>query len=199
MVCSECGKAASGNFCSHCGMPLVEVVNADHEAHYETLIRQPEVREKIAACAARAGKSTDPTKYLQICDKVLELMGSAPVCSVAALMVPVASRLGLSTGKSEKRIITAPVGRVIVAVLCAMAQQGRAIRAVHQGENGLVIEAEIAADLWTWQGEMAIGITRLAQGTEVEASVKIHGQWIDWGKSSRCLRQLFEDLNQLLR
>jgi hypothetical protein len=44
-------------------------------------------------------------------------------------------------------------------------------------------------------GDLIIAVARHTGGTLVEARTDIQGQLYDWGKSTRCLEQLFGELN----
>ena len=113
-------------------------------------------------------------------------------------MVPIYSRLGIRTGKSRSAVVAAPVGKGLVAAVCSLARYGRSLKRVHQGEDGCVLEAVLPSDIWSWEGEVVVSVRRDRAGTQVEAATKIQGQLFDWGKSRRCLDQLFEDVESLL-
>ncbi len=202
MYCSNCGEKASGNFCSRCGArlaqaetaPAVAAAPADwqHEARYDVLMQVPEVRERLARAAAGARKVVSGEKYLELYDKV---MGTkVPLKTVAEVLVPLYSNWGVATGKTRSDLVPAPVGRVLVATLCALARGGRTVKQVRQCDDGCVVEATLPSDLFSLEGELVVSVRRDAGGTRVEAATKIPGQFFDWGKSNRCLGRLFDDL-----
>jgi hypothetical protein len=106
--------------------------------------------------------------------------------------------MGINTGKSRRQVLARPAGTTVVAALCSLARHGRALQQVHQGEDGCVLEATLPSDLWSFGSDLVISIKRVPGGTEVEAATNILGQLFDWGKSKRCLNQLFEDLETLV-
>ncbi len=55
--------------------------------------------------------------------------------------------------------------------------------------------AELPSDLFALEGDLVIGVVRQSNGTRVDAHTDIRGQIYDWGKSTRCLAQLFEELS----
>ena len=80
MFCSQCGAKAAGKFCSSCGAPLLAIVpgpNADdHDPQppidwkdlvdYETLLRVPEVRDRIAKSGAQSKKRMTGEEFLDM-------------------------------------------------------------------------------------------------------------------------------------
>jgi hypothetical protein len=42
-------------------------------------------------------------------------------------------------------------------------------------------------------GSLAIAVRRYGSGTAVDAATHIPGQLFDWGKSSRCLEQIWSE------
>jgi hypothetical protein len=204
MFCSECGKAATGKFCCHCGaslasgIPAVNIVEAvividwERETSYETLMRDAEVRQAIDAHARLAKKRMSADQFLALADKLIPQPVSME--GIAAIAKPIAMKLGLRTGKSLTAEIEAPVARVIVRALCSLARQGQSLRDVHQNNDGVAIEAELPSDMFATAGSLHVDLRRHGPRTRVEASTNIDGQWIDWGKSNRALEQLFGDL-----
>lgn len=202
MYCSNCGEKASGNFCASCGArlatadgkPANAVVPLDwsQEVRYETLVQIPEVRDRIAREATGAKKSLTGEQYLELFDKAFS--PAVSLKKVAEIAQPLYASWGIQTGKTRLGIMPAPVGKVIVAVLCSLARTGRTIKHVTQAEDGCVLEATMPSDLFSLEGEEVISIRRTAEGTRVEAATKIPGQLYDWGKCNRCLSKLFEEL-----
>lgn len=206
MFCSECGKSASGKFCCHCGTPLsagsaaAEIVEAaividwDREVSYETLMRDAEVRKAIDAHAKLAKKRMSAEQFLALADKLVPQPVSME--GLAAIAQPLALKLGLRTGKELTGQVDAPLARVIVRALCSLARQGQGLRNVVQGEQGCSLEAELPSDLFSAAGSLHVSLWREGMRTGVAASTNIDGQWMDWGKSRRCLDQLLSDLKQ---
>jgi hypothetical protein len=202
MFCSNCGKAASGNFCAACGSKLatpaaeevLTVIPADwsHEVRYEFLTQLPEVRDRITRASAGARKGITGEQYLKLFDKAFS--PAVPLASVIEIVTPLYASWGIQTGKTRSGLVPAPVGRVIVDVLCSLAHANRTVKRVSQAEDGCVLEAMLPSDLFSLEGELVISIRRVPDGTRIEAATKIPGQLYDWGKSNRCLSKLFEEL-----
>ncbi|REK09830.1 MAG: hypothetical protein DWQ37_17095 [Planctomycetota bacterium] len=208
MFCSECGKSAQGKFCCHCGSPLVVAatllqpgestpvaIDWDHEVRYELLMRDPQVRAAVDAHARQAPKRMSAEQFLALADKLVPQPVSME--GMAAIAQPLWAKLGVRTGKNLTAQLEAPVARVIVRALCSLAHRGQPLRDVSQGEHGVSLEAELPSDLWSMAGSLHVSLWRSRRGTGVSASTKIDGQWIDWGKSRRCLEQLIHDLRQI--
>jgi len=203
MFCSSCGKEANGNFCCHCGQPLekteeilevlpVVAVDWSQETRYETLIHIPEIRDLLAQSASNARKGITGEQFLALYDKVF----SPPVSAkkVAEIVSPLYASWGIETGKRQAGHLPAPPGRVLVAVLCSLAQHGREIKKVHQCSDGCILHAALPSDLFSLEGELIVTVRRQGHGTHVEAATRIPGQLFDWGKSQRCLHKLFQEL-----
>jgi len=200
MYCSSCGVEAEGGFCWKCGAPLHsggEAGAATHwseECRYELLLREPEVRELIAGSAGSAPKRMSGEAFLDLCDKVLAPLTGVSLSTVAAIVAPIAGRLGIKTGKTLSEYVDLPVGAAIVAAVCSLARHGCELRAVHQGEDGCALEATVPSDLWSFEGTLLVTVAREGDGVFVEAGTTIPGQMFDWGKSKRYLAALFEDI-----
>lgn len=221
MYCSECGQQAFGKFCSHCGTrlqaagqpgdaaPPLRVIDGsmpaqaaaaepsgdwERELRYEALLALPHVRDAINRHASLARKSLSGEEFLQLCEKVMP--SGVPLDKVALLAQPLYAKLGIATGKQRQGQILAPVGRVMLRMLCSLARRGQNLRLVRQADDGCFFEAVLPSDVLSFEGELMIGVRQLAGGTEVNAATQIKGQFFDWGKSQRCLDNLFADLHQ---
>ncbi len=200
-LCSNCGASASGNFCASCGAKLDATeaaantpTNWQDEVRYDSILQAPEARDLIVRYAAQAEKGFSAEQFLGACDLAFVPLTSVSLSTVAAIVVPLYSRLGIRTGATRNEIIPSPVGSVIVAVLCSLARHHQAVKQVHQGKDGCVLEAVLPSSILSWKGELIISVRRDHDTTRVEAATKIPGQLYDWGKSKRCLNDLFTDL-----
>jgi hypothetical protein len=220
MYCSECGQKASGKYCSHCGHRLLAEfanepsstilrldeshlvpdpsdpfsTNWDHEVRYEALLRVPIVRDTINRHASMARQSLSGEDFLKLCDKVMPV--GVPLDKVATFIQPLYAKLGVSTGKQRNGRVSAPVGRVMLRMLCSLARRGQKLRIVNQADDGCCFEAMLPSDMFALEGDLLVGVRRFDGATEVTAATKIPGQFFDWGKSSRCLDTLFADLER---
>lgn len=166
----------------------------DQEVRYEQLLRVPHVREKISRHASLAKKKMSGEDFLRIYDKVMP--AGVPLEKVATLIQPLYARLGIVTGKQRVGRFVAPVGRVMVRLLCSLARNGQTLRVVNQADDGCCFEAVLPSDLFALEGDLLLGVRRIAGATEVSAATQIKGTWFDWGKSNRCLDVLFADLER---
>jgi hypothetical protein len=202
MYCSNCGAEASGNFCARCGKPLAGSANHSaapaqtydwaHETSYRALIGRPIVRDLLAQASARAKASMSGEEFL---DKFL--FKGVPVAEpIVGMIVPLYEQLGAKTGKKRAEHIELPVGRAVVAALCALASRGQHLKDVRQADNGCLITAEIPSDIWSWAGELRIAISADGDGTRIEAETYVPGQMFDWGKSKRVINQLYDGVHR---
>ncbi len=176
----------------------VEIRSADpdwsHEVRYEVLRKHLAVQKLIAHHAAMAPTRISGEKFLQIC---APLTGGVALDKVATVSQSLYSSMGIATGQSRSASIPRPVGSALVALLCSMARQGLTLKQVDQASDGCVIQAELPSDLWSLAGSLVITVQRAGQETTIEATTRIGGQWMDWGKSRRCLDRLFSDVETL--
>ena len=207
MFCSECGKQATGKFCWNCGAALHDgggdrpapaaaaptPVPADwrNEVDYETLIRNPEVRDLLARQKPAAARLTGE----KFADSFGEILKS-PVSlgPVMDIMQDVYGRMGVHTGKTRAERYRQPVGRVIVSALCALAGGGHKVQDVRQASDGCMLICEIPSDMFSLTGQLLVTIQKEPGGASVHADTRIEGQLFDWGKSNRCLDQLFDGI-----
>jgi hypothetical protein len=202
MFCSECGQPAQGKFCSHCGTPLasviavVETTNWETEHRYEVLMRVPDFRATVERHAAMAKKGMTGEEFLQLASKFMT--HGVPMDKVAALAQPLYAKWGIGTGKERVEAIDAPVGRVMLRVLCSLARHGQSLRGVKQGTDGCLFEAVLPSDFFSFEGDLLVTVRRPQNDgdakTRVSAATKIKGQLYDWGKSRKCLDELFANL-----
>src|SRR5262249_19512019 len=113
---------------------------------------------------------------------------------IAPMVQRLYAKWGIGIDKQRREEIDAPVGRVILRLLCSLARRGRALRTVQQAGDGCVFEAVLPSDLFSLRGVLVVPVRRHEAKTDVTAATKIAGQYFDWGKSRRCLTELFGDL-----
>ncbi|MGH7229908.1 MAG: zinc ribbon domain-containing protein [Nitrospiraceae bacterium] len=213
MFCSDCGAEASGNFCWKCGAKLYQVgqakspsptgvdpshpvvVDWSNEVRYKILIAYPEVRDLLARQTSFAKKPISGEDFLASVDKVIEF--GVSVEQIARIAQPLATRLGIKTGKVRTEVFSLPPGRVIVGVLCSMARRGQSLHSVDQAQDGCAFEAAIPSDMWSFEGSLFVTVRRQKADTSVEAATRIPGQLFDWGKSQSILNDLFSDLPKI--
>jgi hypothetical protein len=53
---------------------------------------------------------------------------------------------------------------------------------------------EIPSDMFSLTGQLLVTIQKEPGGASVHADTRIEGQLFDWGKSTRCLDQLFDGI-----
>ena len=209
MFCSKCGAEASGNFCWKCGSKLHQgkggsssptvaqlaqpaPVDWANEIRYEILVGYPDVRNLLTRQASLAKKPISGENFLASVDRLITL--GVSVEEIARIAQPLATRLGIKTGKVRREIFSLPPGRVIVSVLCSMARHGQSLRDIEQAQDGCTFEAAVPSDMWSFEGALVVTVRRQDAGTAVEAATRIHGQLFDWGKSHSILNDLFREI-----
>jgi len=104
--------------------------------------------------------------------------------------------LGVRTGKTRARTIDHPVGYSILGTLCFLGSKAMPISDVADAEGHCLIQAILPSSALSWEGRVMVSIEAAEGGSFVEASTKIPGQLMDWGRSTRLLRDLFEDVDR---
>lgn len=216
MFCSQCGAhcQADDRFCSSCGAPLqTSVPSPQPEAapsspadwsnivDYRVLTAIPEVHDRIAHATAQASAPISAADFLAIADKALVPLVSStvPTASIMQLVQPIYERMGIQTEKTRTEEVPWPAGRVIVAALCSCARRGMTVAAVHQGTDGVVIEATLPSSALALKSTLVATIARSSSATRLQAVAATKGQLYDWGRSKRTLQTLFEDVEALAR
>jgi len=203
--CSNCGAKVSGNFCSECGASLKSSDNSgitskqysnwDKTTSYEELLSIQSVRDLIAHHATLSKRSMSGEEFLKSCDIAFVPLTGVSLSMIGSIVQPIYAKLGMKTGKTRSASFNNPPGKILVALLCSLARNGRKVCRVQQGQDGCVIEAIIPSDLWSWEGNLVVSVQSKGDDTYVEAATVIKGQLYDWGKSNRCLEELFSDLS----
>jgi hypothetical protein len=203
MFCSECGKESAGKFCWNCGAPLhagggtqpVPISPSvreewQNDIDYEKLISNPAVRDLLAKQKPAAVRMTGE-EFAESFGKIVK----SPVSlgPVMAIMHDFSARF-VHTGKTRSEHYRRPVGRVIVSALCALAKGGYKVQGVSQASDGCMMICEIPSDMFSFAGQLLVTIQREPEGASVHANTRIEGQLFDWGKSNRCLNQLFNGI-----
>jgi len=203
--CSNCGAKVSGNFCSECGASLKSSDNSgitskqysnwDKTTSYEELLSIQSVRDLIAHHATLSKRSMSGEEFLKSCDIAFVPLTGVSLSMIGSIVQPIYAKLGMKTGKTRSASFNKPPGKILVALLYSLARNGRKVCRVQQGQDGCVIEAIIPSDLWSWEGNLVVSVQSKGDDTYVEAATVIKGQLYDWGKSNRCLEELFSDLS----
>jgi hypothetical protein len=202
MYCSECGAKVDGKYCSACGAKLSEaepidtvlMIDWSNTVEYETLFSIPEVRQLISQSAAQSKRRMTGEEFLDLCDKLTGKMAVIPMATIAHFAQSLHTKLGVKTGKSQSRFIARPAGEVLVALLGSLARHGRQVRHAQQSPDGCIITASLPSDLFALEGDLIVAVARRPGGAQVDAHTDIKGHIFDWGKSRRCLEELFAEL-----
>jgi hypothetical protein len=198
MYCGECGERGEGKYCTHCGSKIVAggtvaaTADWDHEVRYEAILAFPGVREAIDRSTRGSKRRVSGEQFLALAEALVPV----PLEKLAGVIQPLYASMGVKTGKERKAQVSATVARVVVRTLCSFAARGESLRGVTQHDDGCEIEATLPSDLWALEGSLIVNVRRDGAHSRVEARTVIPGQMFDWGKSTKRLERLVEDLNQ---
>ena len=218
MYCIHCGAEGAATFCARCGRPQHDDKSLKTNPHglpgeavdrepsqrdpegqdmlgwtrsiqYETVLASPEARRRIAAAGRGASKGVTGDDLLAIFDAVSPIGFSLEKLTHAIL--PIYDRLGIKTDREVHKIFNAPPGRVMLAVICALAAKALAIADVCQDATRCSFSAAIPAGLITNRGKLHVLMSVEEQGIRVSIAATISGQWYDFGKSQGLIDEMF--------
>jgi hypothetical protein len=209
MFCTECGKKSAGKFCWNCGTALhlndgtppssftatPPSVHTDwrNEINYEALLRNAEVRELLAKEQPAKARMTGE-QFIGLFEQIVK--SPISLVSVMTITQEVSSRLGIQTGKTQAERYRRPIGGIIVSALRALARSGYKVQEVRQATDGCLLICSIPSDMFSLAGKLLITFRQEPDGASVHADTQIEGQLYDWGKSKRCLEQLFTGIDE---
>ncbi|MBS1643916.1 MAG: zinc ribbon domain-containing protein [Bacteroidetes bacterium] len=203
MFCSQCGKEASGNFCAHCGAALQTGTPAhqatkpwQEEKTIPELLANSEVRTLVRHFAAKAKKHLDAGDYFSTIDKIFK-PGGISFKAIADVAVPIFGKLGIHTDHALTKVLALSLHEAILRGMCVLAQKGWPIAKIDLAENGIVINATIPSDLFTWTTDLWIHIEGEQQQARISLSTSIKGQLYDWGKSKRAMNRILDEMGTI--
>ena len=150
---------------------------------YEALLQVQGVKDLLARQI--------PATSLMTGEQFLSLFGKV-VSTSGVLAADLYSRMGINTSKMRSQHLSRPCGKVLVAVLCHLAQANLQIQTVQQARDACILICTIPSDMLSFKGELIVTVTKKGTGTQLEAATKIPGQKYDWGKGKKILERLFE-------
>lgn len=220
MYCIHCGASGAHKFCARCGAAqtvgerreqvldsprnsfqensdiiVAEILWTD-TLQYEIILRQPEARARIAACASEAAQGVTGDDVLAVFDSVSTIGFSLEKLTKAIL--PIYDKLGIKTSRETQVRFAAPPGRVLLAVLCALAAKGFKIEEVEQSPQACRLFAKIPMGFITNSGHLRIMLSECEGGVHAVVSASISGQWYDWGKSQALIDAICAKISQAL-
>lgn len=167
------------------------------DSKYEAVLKKPEVRLLIQQFARQSSASISAEEFLKLADFAFKPVAGVSLVQITQIVVPIAQKLGIQTGKSSTHSFAMPATEVIVKLLCSLAKNGYALQTVEKGSNGLVLLAKLSSDFWTFGGDILITLEDQDSNTLVSIDVKIKGQLYDWGKSKSVIDKITGDINNI--
>lgn len=207
MFCANCGAPVSGNFCSVCGykiaQPTIVETPPDSASPGDLLTRLKDVlnseqtRNLIAMYAKQSPKAISADDILKVFDLAFQPLAGVSVQKLTDVMVPIAQRIGIKTGKSSSEVYPVPITELLLKTLCSIAKNGYELKETQLTSDGIVLVCEIKSDIWTWGGNLMITLKEIDKTTNVIIDVEIKGQLYDWGKSNSIIQHIKSDLTTI--
>lgn len=173
------------------------------EHRLDVLVSFDYVRFRIQQAAQSAKKPMSAEDFISAAAKPVSIVTGLPMSGTLMnaggfLSQQLAKSLGIKVQRSRTQLYAHPVGAVLVAVLCALADSASPVRRVLQGEDGCVLEAKLLSNWLTWEGTITVAVAGDSAATRVEVGINV-GQAFDWGRSNRMISTMLEEINRDLQ
>lgn len=202
MECAHCGNLVTGPYCSNCGQKMdnktidsIPIQNRNwlEETNYGAIINYSEVQDLIRIHAEGARSRLDVSKFMKLVDLIQQQLSGFSGEGIIKFF----KKSGLGTGKSFETILTIPLSKAIVKVYCALAKNGYPLKETQNSKDGLIIIAELPADIRIHGGTIRILIEKNDSNSRIEVKVRVEGQLIDWGKSKSVIKKIVADIEMI--
>jgi hypothetical protein len=161
---------------------------------YRQVADDPRCQEIVKWAAAGAETGMSGEEFLDIAAKVVAV--PLPLGAIGSGLSRAYGALGVRTGKTRGHRLDQPFGYSILATLCFLGSRAMPIAGIADAEGHCLVQAILPSNALSWKGRVMVGIQAADGGSLVEATTKIPGQMMDWGRSTRLLRDLFEDIDR---
>lgn len=170
----------------------MSTINVSDVTSVRQLLEHPRCVARIRRALDNATRPTSADEFLMLAPWEARLAGTvAPALG---------KKLGLQSRTEHTAAVSNRYGRVLLGVLCAIAEQG--ISLTHLEERA---EAEdclfggtVPSSAASYEGELFVHVTGRSGDYSVEASVTFMGQKFAWGRGKRILKRLFQDIDRQL-
>ncbi len=130
------------------------------EFRYDALISNQEVQHLVSLAAQRAKTPMTGEAFLKATDKVATpLTGGFSVSKYGKTIQTFTKSLGFEYSRNGTKVTRSPIGIVLVAVLCSLAESGQQVRSVLQMDTGCEIASTLPSDLFSFEGDFQIRVT----------------------------------------
>jgi len=164
--------------------PAIGVKDWSNEINYERLLQFPEVKDLIPKTIpmARSNQLIGERNYMM--NKI----------SIGGGLLPI------KYSKTRSQEVLKPCGKVLVSILCYLAQSTTEIVKTQQTIDAciLVCKARRKIFLGAWVADLTISVARTGKGSDVKAGITIPGVIYDYGRSEEFLEKLFTAINNTL-
>jgi hypothetical protein len=151
-------------------------------------------QEIMKWAAADAETSMSGEEFLDIAAKVIAV--PLPLGAIGNGAARAYGALGVHTSKTQAHRLEQAFGYSILGTLCFLGSKAMPIADVADAEGHCLVQAILPSSALSWKGRVMVSIQAVEGGSLVEASTKIPGQLMDWGRSTRLLRDLFDDIDR---
>ncbi len=186
MNCHKCGEKTDEETCKNCGTRIVKedsliLASWRNEVDFNKIIRHPDVLDLIQEYSKKSKSKLSAEKFI---DLVSESVMGIPLGFLAEVIVPIYSRFGIKTGKSDLIMLNKPIQEVFVKAMCSLVKNNHPIEEFHVAKDGLILVGGIKSDFRSWGGKVIIEFHDNNGLVAIIIQAAIKGQLYDWGKSN---------------
>ncbi|MFB9961056.1 hypothetical protein [Sinosporangium siamense] len=155
-----------------------------NEHRLMVLLETPQVRTLIARYDADSDWAMSAEEFLL----PAKILFGGPMSN------SLGKKLGVKSRRSSAEQFSLPVGSVLVAVMCSLAQRGLNMTEFDQQEAGCRVKATIPSSWRTFGGTLAVDVTSSPNGSTVACETLFEGQFYTWGADKKAVRTLYADI-----
>jgi len=202
MYCHKCGEKTIEEICNKCGTRIVQldsliVESWISENDFNKIIRHPEILELVSQYSEESKNKLSGEELLSKFDLVFGTFTGISIGFIAEIVVPIYSRLGIKTGKSDSIRFHDSIQEIFVKTMCSLAKHNYSIEEFHEAKDGIVLVGKIKSDLRSFGCKVIIELLGNSDFVDAKVQTLIKGQLYDWGKSKKIVKSILKDLSEI--
>jgi hypothetical protein len=184
--------------------PPIESWQDEHRI--EVLLNHPSIRFRVEQAAQGSSRPMSAERLMKTEMAVIGAIPGLQVIGLAGYLGslaarPIAEARGWRVERSASMSYSQPIGKVTVAMLCALARNGYPIQRTAQRDDGSYLEAVLPSNWQSWKGTLACTVTKKPGGTEIQIKSVIPGKdtvfskgWADRG--SKVISSILDEVRR---
>lgn len=202
MYCHKCGEKTNKEICKNCGTKIVKedsiiIEHWKNEVDYKKIIRHPDILDLVANYSKKSKNKLSGEELINKFDLVFGTAAGLSIGFLAEILVPIYSRLGIKTGKSDSIKLNKSIQEVFVRTMCSLVKNNHPIEEFHKAKDGLILIGKIKSDLRSFGGKVLIELRDNNDFIDTKIQTVIKGQLYDWGKSKQIVKIILKDIREI--